>query len=314
MKKNILITGAAGFLGSHLCDFFLNKSFSVTGIDNLSTGNIENLTHLKNNNDFQFHEIDITEDFVLNKKFDYILHFASPASPIDYLNMPIETLKVGSVGTEKILNIAQKYNARILLASTSEVYGDPLVHPQKEDYYGNVNPVGPRGVYDEAKRYLEALSNAYKNFYGLEVRIARIFNTYGPRMRINDGRAIPSFLNQLIKNEPFTVFGDGKQTRSFCYIDDTILGIYKLLFSEYDSPVNIGNPSEITLLELIAYIKQLKNHNGKIIFSELPKNDPLRRKPDIYLAKKILNWKPRIDLNQGLKMTFDYYLNNKFKK
>ncbi len=314
MKKNILITGAAGFLGSHLCDFFLNKSFSVTGIDNLSTGNIENLTHLKNNNDFQFHEIDITEDFVLNKKFDYILHFASPASPIDYLNMPIETLKVGSVGTEKILNIAQKYNARILLASTSEVYGDPLVHPQKEDYYGNVNPVGPRGVYDEAKRYLEALSNAYKNFYGLEVRIARIFNTFGPRMRINDGRAIPSFLNQLIKNEPFTVFGDGKQTRSFCYIDDTILGIYKLLFSEYDSPVNIGNPSEITLLELIAYIKQLKNHNGKIIFSELPKNDPLRRKPDINLAKKILNWKPKIDLNQGLKMTFDYYLNNKFKK
>ena len=314
MKKEILITGAAGFLGSHLCDFFLNKSFSVTGIDNFSTGVKKNLAHLKKNKDFQFHEIDITQDFVLNKKFDYILHFASPASPIDYLKMPIETLRVGSVGTEKILNIARECNARILLASTSEVYGDPLVHPQNENYYGNVNPVGPRGVYDEAKRYLEALSNAYKNFFGLEIRIARIFNTYGPRMRSNDGRAIPSFLTQLINNKPFTVFGDGKQTRSFCYIDDTILAIYKLLISDYEFPVNIGNPNEISLLDLINNIKKLKNHSGKIIFSELPKNDPLKRKPDITLAKKILNWNPKINLEQGLKITYSYYKNNIFSQ
>lgn len=306
-KKNVLITGAAGFIGSHLCDLFIKKSFKVIGVDNFSTGSINNINHLIGTQNFEFIEIDITQDFKLNFDFDYILHFASPASPIDYLKMPLETLRVGSLGTENILKIALNNNSRVLVASTSEVYGDPLIHPQKEDYYGNVNPVGPRGVYDEAKRYLEALTIAYKDFYRLDVRIARIFNTYGPRMRKNDGRAVPTFLNQLINNKPFTVFGNGLQTRSFCYVSDTIDAIDKLLFSNYDLPVNIGNPNEISLIHLIEYISSLKNHDGEIIYKKLPKNDPKKRRPDITLAKKILKWEPKINLKDGLTKTFNSY-------
>ena len=306
-KINILITGGAGFIGSHLCDLFIKKSFKVIAIDNLSTGSFANISHLIDHPNFEFLESDITKGFKINYNFQYILHFASPASPIDYLKMPLETLRVGSLGTENILKIALKNNARVLVASTSEIYGDPLVHPQSEDYYGNVNPVGPRGVYDEAKRYLEALAIAYKNFHKLDVRIARIFNTYGPRMRKNDGRAVPSFLNQLIENKPFTIFGDGLQTRSFCYISDTVRAIDKLLFSNYDLPVNIGNPNEITLIQLIKYITKLEKHSGEIIYNKLPKNDPKRRKPDISLAKSILKWKPKISLQEGLLKTFNSY-------
>ena len=307
MKKTVLITGAAGFLGSHLCDFFLSKNYTVIGIDNLITGSLKNLSHLKSNKDFEFKEIDVTNDFKINKPLDFILHFASPASPIDYLKIPLETLRVGSFGTENILKIALKNNARILIASTSEVYGDPLVHPQTEEYCGNVDPVGPRGVYDEAKRFQEAMTTAYHTYHGLDIRIARIFNTYGSRMRVNDGRAIPAFMGQVLRGESLTVFGDGSQTRSFCYIDDMIEGIYKLLQSNYTKPMNLGNPEEIALIDFAKEIRDLGDNNNKIVFKPLPLNDPIRRKPNISKAMKILNWKPSVSRKKGLENTFNYF-------
>ena len=306
----MIITGVAGFIGSHLADYFIDE-FDIIGIDNLSTGNIKNIDHLLNNKRFNFLEIDITRSFKIDEKIDSILHFASPASPVDYQLKPLETLRVGSIGTENILKISTANKAKILVASTSEVYGDPKEHPQKETYYGNVNPVGPRGVYDEAKRYLEALTVAYKNFHNADVRIARIFNTYGPRMRINDGRAIPNFLNQLINNKNLTVYGNGKQTRSFCYIDDTIEGISKLLNSNYKDPVNLGNPNEITILQLIDHIKKISNKNCSISYKKLPINDPKRRKPDISIAKKNLDWEPKTPIEIGLLKTYNYYIEKK---
>ena len=321
MKKTVLITGAAGFLGSHLCDYFLFKNYKVLGIDNLITGCLKNISHLQLNSDFEFKEIDITSNFKIDDSIDFILHFASPASPIDYLKIPLETLKVGSLGTENILKIALKNNARILIASTSEVYGDPLEHPQNEEYCGNVDPVGPRGVYDEAKRFQEALTTAYNTFHGLDIRIARIFNTYGSRMRVNDGRAIPAFMGQVLRDESLTVFGDGSQTRSFCYIDDMVEGIYKLLHSNYSKPMNLGNPEEIALIDLANEIIALGGNNNKIIFKPLPVNDPIKRKPDITKAMNILNWKPRVSRKKGLKNTFNYFrslskeeLNKKYNK
>ncbi len=314
MKKTILITGAAGFLGSHLCDYFLLKNCKIIGLDNLITGNIKNLSHLESNSDFEFREIDITNDFKIDKPIDYILHFASPASPIDYLQIPLETMRVGSLGTENILKIALQNKARILIASTSEVYGDPLEHPQNEEYCGNVDPVGPRGVYDEAKRYQEALTTAYHNYYGLDIRIARIFNTYGSRMRVNDGRAIPSFIGQALRHESLTVFGDGSQTRSFCYIDDMIEGIYKLLYSNYTKPMNLGNPEEIALIDIAKEIITMGGGNNKIIFKPLPINDPTKRKPDITKAMKILNWQPNVSRKKGLEKTFNYFRNLSLKE
>ena len=307
MKKTVLITGAAGFIGSHLCDFFISKKYKVIGIDNLITGSLLNLSQIINNQNFKFLEIDITNDFEIIEKIDYILHFASPASPIDYLKMPLETLRVGSLGTENVLKIALKNKAIILIASTSEVYGDPLVHPQNEDYFGNVNPIGPRGVYDEAKRFQEALTTAYHTFHGLDIRIVRIFNTYGGRMRINDGRALPAFICQALTNSPLTVFGDGNQSRSFCYIDDIVLGIYKHLKSSYTKPINIGNPEEITINEFAKEIIKLCRSNSKIIYKSLPINDPLKRKPDISKAMKILKWQPIISREEGLKKTLKYF-------
>ena len=307
MKKTVLITGAAGFLGSHLCDYFLSKNYKVIGIDNLITGNLKNLSHLKSNKKFEFMEIDITCDFNIVDSLDYVLHFASPASPIDYLKIPLETLRAGSVGTENILKIALKNKARILIASTSEVYGDPLIHPQHEKYCGNVDPVGPRGVYDEAKRFQEALTTAYHTHHGLDIRIARIFNTYGSRMRVNDGRAIPTFIGQVLRGENVTVFGDGSQTRSFCYIDDMIEGIYKLLHSTYNKPMNLGNPDEIALIDFAKEIITLGGNNNKIIFKPLPLNDPVKRKPDITKATNILNWKPQISRKKGLENTLRYF-------
>tara|TARA_B100001173_G_scaffold305607_1_gene311261 strand:- start:250 stop:1221 length:972 start_codon:yes stop_codon:yes gene_type:complete len=307
MKKTVLITGAAGFLGSHLCDYFLSKNNKVIGLDNLITGSLKNLSHLKSNSDFEFRKIDITENFNMDSPIDFILHFASPASPIDYLKIPLKTLRVGSLGTENILKIALKNNARILIASTSEIYGDPLIHPQSEEYCGNVNPVGPRGVYDEAKRFQEALTTAYHTYYGIDIRIARIFNTYGSRMRVNDGRAIPTFIGQVLRNESLTVFGNGFQTRSFCYIDDMIEGIYKLLHSNYTKPMNLGNPEEISLIDFAKEIINMGGSNNKIVFKPLPANDPVKRKPDITKAIKILNWKPRISRKRGLKSTFNYF-------
>jgi dTDP-glucose 4,6-dehydratase len=307
MNKTVLITGAAGFLGSHLCDLFISKEYKVIGIDNLVTGNLNNISHLIKESNFKFRKIDITENFQLDEKIDFILHFASPASPIDYLKIPLETMRVGSLGTENILKIALKNKARILIASTSEVYGDPLEHPQKEDYYGNVNPIGPRGVYDEAKRFQEALTTAYHTFHGLDIRIARIFNTYGSRMRTNDGRALPTFICQALKNKPLTVFGDGNQSRSFCYVDDLIEGVYKLLKSDYTKPINLGNPDEITINQFANEIIYLSGGNSTIIYKSLPKNDPLKRKPDISKAIKILNWQPKISREFGLKKTLKYY-------
>ena len=307
MKKIVLITGAAGFLGSHLCDYFLSKSYKVLGVDNLITGSLKNLSHLESNSDFEFREIDITDDFKIDEPIDYILHFASPASPIDYLKIPLETLRVGSLGTENVLKIALKNNARILIASTSEVYGDPQEHPQNEEYFGNVDPVGPRGVYDEAKRFQEALTTAYHTYHGLDVRIARIFNTYGSRMRVNDGRAIPAFMGQVLRGESLTVFGDGSQTRSFCYIDDMIEGIYKLLHSNYTKPINLGNPEEIALIDFANEIIDLVGSKNKIIFKPLPINDPIKRKPDIKKAMNILNWKPKVSRKKGLENTFNYF-------
>jgi dTDP-glucose 4,6-dehydratase len=307
MAKKILITGAAGFLGSHLCDRFVSEGFHVIGMDNFITGVEDNITHLNNTPNFEFIEHDVTEFVKIEGQLDYILHFASPASPIDYLKIPIQTLKVGSLGTHNLLGLAKAKNARILIASTSEVYGDPLVHPQTEEYYGNVNTIGPRGVYDEAKRFQESITMAYHRFHGLDTRIVRIFNTYGPRMRLNDGRVIPAFMGQALRGESLTVFGDGNQTRSFCYVDDQVEGIYRLLFSNYFYPVNIGNSEEISIMDFAKEIIKLTNTDQKIIFKELPKNDPLQRQPDISLAKKLLDWEPKTARADGMKVTFDYF-------
>ncbi|NNC50720.1 MAG: SDR family oxidoreductase, partial [Flaviramulus sp.] len=305
--KKVLITGAAGFLGSHLCDRFISEGFYVIGMDNFITGDKKNLEHLKENSNFEFVEHDITEYIKIEGDLNYILHFASPASPIDYLKIPIQTLKVGSLGTHNLLGLAKAKNARILIASTSEVYGDPLVHPQTEDYYGNVNTIGPRGVYDEAKRFQESITMAYHRFHGLETRIVRIFNTYGPRMRLNDGRVIPAFMGQALRGEDLTIFGDGSQTRSFCYVDDQVEGIYKLLFSDYAEPVNIGNPHEISIKDFAEEIIKLTGTSQKIIYKELPVNDPMQRQPDITLAKKLLGWEPKVDRSEGMKITFNYF-------
>tara|TARA_B100000963_G_scaffold361603_1_gene398047 strand:- start:2485 stop:3414 length:930 start_codon:yes stop_codon:yes gene_type:complete len=306
-KKKILISGAAGFIGSHLCESFLKDNFIVYGIDNLCTGSILNISHLNENKDFHFIEKDITKQFKFDKKVDFIMHFASPASPIDYLKMPIETLRVGSTGTENMLELAKKYNSTFLVASTSEVYGDPLEHPQSESYNGNVSSIGPRGVYDEAKRYLEALTIAYHRTYNLNVRIARIFNTYGPKMRKDDGRAIPTFINQALNNNNITIFGDGNQTRSFCYIEDTVNALKKLLFSNYPFPVNIGNPKEISLISLVRQILDLTKSVSELEFKKLPQDDPKRRNPNIDLAKSLLEWTPKISLENGLKKTINFF-------
>jgi len=305
--ERVLITGAAGFLGSHLADKFLAEGFAVIGMDNFITGSPKNIAHLKEHPHFEFIEHDVTEFIRIDGDLDYILHFASPASPIDYLRIPIQTLKVGSLGTHNVLGLAKAKKARVLVASTSEVYGDPLVHPQTEEYYGNVNPIGPRGVYDEAKRFQEAMTMAYHNFHGIETRIVRIFNTYGPRMRLNDGRVIPAFMGQILRGEDLTVFGDGSQTRSFCYIDDQVEGIFRLLFSDYHLPVNIGNPEEISILDFAKELIALTGGKSKIIYKDLPVNDPLQRCPDITKAKKILNWTPEIDRKEGMKRTFEYF-------
>ncbi len=308
MVKRVLITGAAGFLGSHLCDRFIKEGHHVIGMDNLITGNLANIEHLFPLNEFEYYHHDVSKFVHVPGQLDYILHFASPASPIDYLEMPIQTLKVGSLGTHNLLGLAKEKKARMLIASTSEVYGDPLVHPQKEDYWGNVNPIGPRGVYDEAKRFQEAITMAYHTYHGLETRMVRIFNTYGPRMRVNDGRVLPAFFSQAIRGEGLTVFGDGSQTRSFCYVDDLVEGIYRLLLSDYPHPVNIGNPDEITIKafgeEILALVNNPKAH---LIYKDLPKDDPKVRQPDISLAKKILGWEPKIDRAEGLRRTYEYF-------
>jgi len=305
--KRILITGAAGFLGSHLSDRFIKEGYSVVGMDNLITGDMANIEHLLPLKEFEFYHQDVSNYVHVAGKLDYILHFASPASPIDYLKIPIQTLKVGSLGTHNLLGLALAKKARMLIASTSEVYGDPLVHPQDESYWGNVNPIGPRGVYDEAKRFQEAITMAYHRFHGLETRIVRIFNTYGPRMRLNDGRALPAFLSQALRGEDLTVFGDGTQTRAFCYVDDLVEGIYRLLLSDYAEPVNIGNPAEITIQQFAEEIIKLTGTNQKIIYQPLPQDDPKQRKPDITKARTILNWEPQISREEGLKRTYDYF-------
>jgi len=305
--KKVLITGAAGFLGSHLCDRFITEGYFVIGMDNFITGAVSNIAHLKSHPNFKFIEHDVTEFVKIEGELDYILHFASPASPIDYLKIPIQTLKVGSLGTHNLLGLAKAKQARILIASTSEVYGDPLVHPQTEEYYGNVSTIGPRGVYDEAKRFQESITMAYHRFHGLETRIVRIFNTYGPRMRLNDGRVIPAFMGQALRGEDLTIFGDGSQTRSFCYVDDQVEGIFRLLLSDYAYPVNIGNAEEISILDFAEEIIKLTHTDQKIIFMELPTDDPLKRQPDITLAKKLLKWEPKIGRKEGMQKTFDYF-------
>ncbi|SFN50685.1 dTDP-glucose 4,6-dehydratase [Chitinophaga sp. YR627] len=305
--KRVLITGAAGFLGSHLCDRFIAEGYRVVGMDNLLTGNIKNIEHLFPLPEFEYYHHDVSKFVHVPGDLDYILHFASPASPIDYLKMPIQTLKVGSLGTHNLLGLAKEKKARILVASTSEVYGDPNVHPQPEEYWGNVNPVGPRGVYDEAKRFMESITMAYHNFHNVDTRIIRIFNTYGPRMRLNDGRALPAFMSQALTGQDLTVFGDGSQTRSFCYVSDLVDGIYRLLLSDYHLPVNIGNPSEITLLEFAEEILALTNSKQKIVFQPLPKDDPKQRKPDITKAQELLGWAPKVDRKEGLKVTYEYF-------
>jgi dTDP-glucose 4,6-dehydratase len=306
MPKKVLITGGAGFIGSNLADYFLERGHSVICIDNLITGSISNIAHLTNK-DFRFINLDVTNYIYIDDEIDYILHFASPASPIDYLELPIQTLKVGSLGTHKALGLAKAKKATFLLASTSEIYGDPLLHPQREDYWGNVNPVGPRGVYDEAKRFAEALTMAYYRYHGVDTKIARIFNTYGPRMRLNDGRAIPTFISQALKNEDITVYGDGNQTRSFCYIDDLVEGIYRLLMSGINEPINLGNPHEMTVFELAEKIKALTGSSSKIINKPLPEDDPKVRQPDIAKAQKQLGWKPNVNLQEGLEKTIEYF-------
>ncbi|MBY0477787.1 MAG: SDR family oxidoreductase [Chitinophagaceae bacterium] len=308
-RKRILITGAAGFLGSHLCDRAIKEGYHVIAMDNLITGDLKNIEHLFKLEQFEFHHHDITKFIHISGKLDYILHFASPASPIDYLKIPIQTLKVGAHGTHNCLGLAKAKGARILVASTSEVYGDPLVHPQTEEYWGNVNPVGPRGVYDEAKRFMESITMAYNRFHGVETRIIRIFNTYGPRMRLNDGRALPAFIGQALRGEDLTVFGDGSQTRSFCYVDDLVEGIYRLLMSDYDMPVNIGNPVEITLKEFAEEVIKLTGTLQKIVYKDLPVDDPKQRKPDITKAKAILGWEPKVARAEGLKITYEYFKN-----
>jgi len=305
--KTVLITGAAGFLGSHLCDRFIKEGYRIIGMDNLITGDLRNIQHLFSHEHFEFYHHDVSKFVHVPGELHYILHFASPASPIDYLKIPIQTLKVGSLGTHNLLGLAKAKNARILVASTSEVYGDPLVHPQKEDYWGNVNPVGPRGVYDEAKRFQEAITMAYHTFHKLDTRIIRIFNTYGPRMRLNDGRVLPTFIGQALRGEPLTAFGDGSQTRSFCYVSDLVEGIYRLLMSDYCLPVNIGNPAEITINEFAEEILKLTGSKQKIIHTALPKDDPKQRQPDITLAKKLLGWEPKVSRAEGLKITYDYF-------
>ncbi|EMY80193.1 UDP-glucuronate decarboxylase [Psychroflexus gondwanensis ACAM 44] len=305
--KKVLITGAAGFLGSHLCDKFIKEGFKVIGMDNLITGDLKNIEHLFKLDTFEFYHHDVSKFVHVPGDLDYILHFASPASPIDYLKIPIQTLKVGSLGTHNLLGLAKAKGARLLIASTSEVYGDPLVHPQTEEYYGNVNTIGPRGVYDEAKRFQESMTMAYHRFHGLETRIVRIFNTYGPRMRLNDGRVIPAFIGQALRGEDLTVFGDGSQTRSFCYVDDQIEGIYSLLMSDYAEPVNIGNPYEISILDFVQEIIKLTGTQQKIIFKPLPKDDPMQRQPDITKAKAILGWEPKVDRKEGMRLTYDYF-------
>jgi len=306
-KKRVLITGAAGFLGSHLCDRFIAEGYEVIGMDNLLTGSVSNIEHLFPLKEFSFYHHDVSKFIHVPGPLDYILHFASPASPIDYLKMPIQTLKVGSLGTHNCLGLAKAKKARILVASTSEVYGDPLVHPQQEDYWGNVNPVGPRGVYDEAKRFQEAITMAYHNFHGLETRIVRIFNTYGPRMRLNDGRALPAFIGQALRGEDLTVFGDGSQTRSFCYVSDLVEGIYRLLFSNETRPVNIGNPNEISLLDFANEIIILSGSRSGICYKPLPQDDPKQRQPDISRAKAVLGWEPVIARQEGLALTYAYF-------
>jgi dTDP-glucose 4,6-dehydratase len=307
MGKRVLITGAAGFLGSHLCDRFIKEGYSVIGMDNLITGDLKNIEHLFKLKEFEFYHHDVSKFIHIAGQLDYILHFASPASPIDYLKIPIQTLKVGSLGTHNCLGLALAKKARILVASTSEVYGDPLVHPQNEEYWGNVNPVGPRGVYDEAKRFQEAITMAYHTFHNVETRIIRIFNTYGPRMRLNDGRALPAFIGQALRGEDLTVFGDGSQTRSFCYVDDLVDGIYKLLLSDYAYPVNVGNPDEISLKDFAEEIIKLTGTKQKIVYKPLPTDDPKQRKPDITRAKEILNWQPKVNRAEGLKITYEYF-------
>jgi dTDP-glucose 4,6-dehydratase len=305
--KRILITGAAGFLGSHLCDRFIREGYKVVGMDNLITGDLRNIEHLMSLAEFEFYHHDVSKYVHVSGPLDYILHFASPASPIDYLKIPIQTLKVGSLGTHNLLGLAKDKKARMLIASTSEVYGDPTVHPQNEDYWGNVNPIGPRGVYDEAKRFQEAITMAYHTYHGLETRIVRIFNTYGPRMRLNDGRVLPAFIGQALRGEDLTIFGDGTQTRSFCYVDDLVEGIYRLLFSDYAYPVNIGNPSEITIAQFAEEIIKLTGTNQKVIYKPLPQDDPKQRQPDITRARQLLNWEPKISREEGLKLTYDYF-------
>ncbi len=308
-RKKVLITGAAGFLGSHLCDRFIKEGFHVIGMDNLITGDLRNIEHLFQLEQFEFHNHDVSKFVHVPGELHYILHFASPASPIDYLKIPIQTLKVGSLGTHNLLGLARSKGARILVASTSEVYGDPTVHPQNEDYWGNVNPIGPRGVYDEAKRFQEAITMAYHTYHGLETRIVRIFNTYGPRMRLNDGRVLPAFIGQALRGEDLTVFGDGSQTRSFCYVDDLVEGIYRLLLSDYAYPVNVGNPDEITIAEFAEEIIKLTGTSQKVIYKPLPVDDPKQRQPDITRARQILGWEPRVSRSEGLKITYEYFRN-----
>ena len=308
--KKVLITGSAGFLASHLCDRFLSEGFHVVGMDNLVTGTMQNMEHMMGHPKFDFYHYDVTKFVHVPGDLDYILHFASPASPIDYLKIPIQTLKVGSLGTHNLLGLALSKKARILIASTSEVYGDPLEHPQTEEYWGNVNPVGPRGVYDEAKRFQEAMTMAYHNYHGLETRIVRIFNTYGSRMRLQDGRALPTFFTQALRGKDISVFGDGSQTRSFCYVDDLVDGIYKLLMSDYHMPINLGNPDEISIKDFAQEIIDLCGSSSKLVFGDLPENDPLQRRPDISKAKEILGWEPKVDRAEGLRKTLDYFKNH----
>jgi dTDP-glucose 4,6-dehydratase len=305
--KRVLVTGAAGFLGSHLCDRFIKDGCHVIAMDNLITGRMTNLEHLVSLSNFEFHHHDVSKHIHIPGELDYILHFASPASPIDYLKIPIQTLKVGSLGVHNCLGLAKAKNARMLIASTSEVYGDPEVHPQHEEYWGNVNPVGPRGVYDEAKRFQEAITMAYHNFHGVETRIVRIFNTYGPRMRLNDGRVLPAFIGQALRGEDLTVFGDGSQTRSFCYVDDLVEGIVRLLKSNYVQPVNIGNPSEITISQFAEEIISLTGTSQKVIYKDLPVDDPKQRRPNISKANEIIGWTPKVDRSEGLKLTYEYF-------